>query len=401
VTFGYNSSIRARAIAETLQHARAIAARLGITRVTDTTRLDRAGVPVFASIRPSADVGSLCVNAGKGLTVEEAQIGAYMESIEIAFAEPSRTPLPIIHATGHQVRASGYPLIDFMPRDFTGIDEDRAIPCVEADDLVHQRRCLVPAERVLFPYPSSYFTSDTNGLASGNTVLEATVHGLCEVIERDITSFGSLLRWHHVRPESMPPALAQIATRVADVGLQLIVRVIDNEYDLPFFNSIVREPDLRDALHMGYGCHPWRNIAATRAVTECFQERLTIIHGGRDSLQRLREQTIKEPQHVGAKHAFGEQLARQPCTHSFADVVDWSEQMPSLDALYDALVARVVPISGGILRVTLTPPDSPIHVVKVIVPRMEFYVQERMYAGERLRAAQRAAGVNARSNASD
>ena len=61
------------------------------TRVTDITRLDWAGVPVYASIRPEAYPGSLCVNAGKGVTPLEAQVGAYMEAIEYAFAEYGRS----------------------------------------------------------------------------------------------------------------------------------------------------------------------------------------------------------------------------------------------------------------------------------------------------------------------
>jgi len=396
--FSYDSSIRARAIAETLVHAKAMAVKLGITRVTDTTRLDRAGVPVFASIRPTAAVGSLSVNAGKGLTEAEARIGAYMESIEIACAEPVRSPHPIVHATGREIAATGYPLLDFMPRNDVTLDETIAIPCIEAEDLVNHRRCLVPADRVLFPFPSSYFTSDTNGLASGNTVLEATVHGLCEVVERDILSFGNVRRWHHLRLETLPSRLAEIAERMASVDLRLFVRVLENDYDLPFFNAMVQEPNVVDALHMGYGCHLWSQIAATRAVTECFQERLTIIHGGRDSLQRLREQGIREPERVGMKDAYIDRLAQEPCTLSFADVVDWRPETPDLESIYAALERRVVPIAGGILRVVFTPADSPIQVVKVIVPRMEFYMSERMHKGPRLRAAQ--AGVIARSNAS-
>src|SRR4051794_14674451 len=88
-----SSSLRVRSLADTLAIARRIAPTVGITRVTDTTSLDRLGVPVVASIRPSATRGSLCVSAGKGMTVEEAEVGAYMEAIELAWAEPRRTIL--------------------------------------------------------------------------------------------------------------------------------------------------------------------------------------------------------------------------------------------------------------------------------------------------------------------
>ena len=46
-------------------------AALGISRVTDITRLDRLGLPVFASIRPRGL--SLRVHAGKGFTAVDAR----------------------------------------------------------------------------------------------------------------------------------------------------------------------------------------------------------------------------------------------------------------------------------------------------------------------------------------
>src|SRR5579872_5458480 len=87
-----SSSLRARPPAATLELARKRARELGITRVTDITRLDRVGIPVYASIRPAATEGSLCVNAGKGLHPIEAEVGAYMEAIEFALAEPGASP---------------------------------------------------------------------------------------------------------------------------------------------------------------------------------------------------------------------------------------------------------------------------------------------------------------------
>src|SRR5215472_9669481 len=112
-TFRQSSSLRARPIAETLRLAERVGRELGVVRVTDTTRLDRVGVPVFAAIRPAATPLSLCVSAGKGLLVDEARIGATMEAIELAFAEPGRSGVAVVAAT---VGALGLPAADFGPR---------------------------------------------------------------------------------------------------------------------------------------------------------------------------------------------------------------------------------------------------------------------------------------------
>jgi YcaO-like protein with predicted kinase domain len=59
----------------------------GVTRVADITGLDRIGIPVFSSIRPSAEGGAISVYNGKGTTAEEARVSAMMEAIERYSAE--------------------------------------------------------------------------------------------------------------------------------------------------------------------------------------------------------------------------------------------------------------------------------------------------------------------------
>src|ERR1043166_3908070 len=114
----YSSSVRQVPIAVTLKHAKELSAKLGITRVTDVTRLDRVGVPVFCSIRPGAQPGSLCVNAGKGLTQEEARVGAYMEAIEFALAEYGASSIQTVLAKPRDLLGAAlHPdgVLDFCP----------------------------------------------------------------------------------------------------------------------------------------------------------------------------------------------------------------------------------------------------------------------------------------------
>ncbi len=63
-------------------------ATAGITRVADITDLDRIGIPVFSSIRPTAEGGAISVyNGRKGATPAEARVSAMMEGIERYSAE--------------------------------------------------------------------------------------------------------------------------------------------------------------------------------------------------------------------------------------------------------------------------------------------------------------------------
>jgi len=73
--------------AETLRRIEPLMGVAGVTRVADITDLDRVGIPVFSSIRPTAESGAITIYNGKGLTKEEAKVSAIMEAIERYSAE--------------------------------------------------------------------------------------------------------------------------------------------------------------------------------------------------------------------------------------------------------------------------------------------------------------------------
>ena len=55
---------------------------LGITRVADNTRLDTLGFPVIVAVRPAVKLKQITTCQGKGLTFDEAMMGALCESVE-------------------------------------------------------------------------------------------------------------------------------------------------------------------------------------------------------------------------------------------------------------------------------------------------------------------------------
>ncbi|MEM2098027.1 MAG: YcaO-like family protein, partial [Methanothrix sp.] len=174
----------------------------GITRVADITNLDRIGIPVFTSIRPTAEKGAISVYNGKGATPTEAKVSAIMEGIERYSAEVRNADL--ITARFSELRENALnPEELILPR---GADPDAEIPWVRGYDLIGEEEILVPANAVFHPLPSSYtrlFRTNTTGLASGNQLEEAIFHGLAEVVERDAwsvaehtRSMGPLLRYN-------------------------------------------------------------------------------------------------------------------------------------------------------------------------------------------------------------
>jgi len=218
-----------------------------------------------------------------------------MEAIEYAFAEYNRASLEIVWALAGEIyegKSRRDAILDFCPVMNAEIALDEPLACVKAKDVSSGRKYLVPAELVFLPYPShlggrQYFGSNSNGLCSGNSVLEATIHGLAEVIERDVCSFQSIKDGSElVANRSLPRSIRKIESSLAAVGMSLYVRHAENIFGMPYFMAVVAESRAINPIYVsvGYGCHPLKEIALTRAVCEALQSRLSFIHGGRDDL---------------------------------------------------------------------------------------------------------------------
>lgn len=382
---------------QTLARARGIARSVGISRVTEITYLDRLGIPVFVAVRPDAQPRSVCVSAGKGFTPQEAQIGAYMEAIELAWAEHGRARVPIITARTRDLLDGAVrprAVLDFAPTWGVIIDLDAQMLCVDAIDIASGQHFLVPAETVFHPLPETlggarYFGTGSNGLASGNTVQEATVHALAEVIERDITSFhnvrdGSRL----VAPESLPETVRGLYQRFDDQGFTLVVRALPNAFELPSFMAVSFDRSQPAITLRGDGCHPSKTVALFRAVTETIQCRLSLIHGGRDDLDVVYRPVAPLPQE--ARESLYQrvlaQLCRDPQPLDFAEIRDRSDEISDLDTCLEMLM-RTLRAHGfsRVLRVVYTAPDYPVQVVRVIVPGLECYSRDTRRIGPRLR----------------
>lgn len=398
-TIGYGSSLRAVPVEITLERAARLGRRLGITRVTEITRLDRVGIPVFASIRPGAQDGSLCVNAGKGVTASEARASAWMEAIEFAFAEPGVSSVPIVDAAARRILdgpTRPEAILDFCPLLGAQIALDEPMPCVAAEELLSGGSCLVPAEMVFLPAalqaPYRYFGSSSNGLASGNTLLEATVHGLAELIERDICAFCHVSAPSSlVSLESLPPPAAALAGAIHAAGLHLAVRALPNPFDLPCFEAAIADPEMHSPFYIngGYGCHPHRAIALARALCEAAQSRLSVIHGGRDELeeQESRFRVMDEAEQETYVERLWRKVSTASQTLAYAATPDRANETPDLASAFDVMAKALAKVGlNRICRIRFTGPEEELCVVRMMVPGLEeFHPVTMPRMGRRLR----------------
>jgi ribosomal protein S12 methylthiotransferase accessory factor len=391
-----SSSLRSRSVEESLTIAESLAMSRGVSRVVDTTWLDRIGIPVYSSIRPDGVKGTLCVHAGKGFTHAEAKIGAYMEAIEFSFATPGRNivdwflckPSEILASFKHRIHFA-----DFCARKGRRIEHHDDIAVVVGDEIMSGLgRVLIPAELTYLPFFENtgvkLYGTSTNGLASGNTLEEATVHGLAEVMERHVRSFDiikdcSLL----VRLDNAPVKIKAMVRQIETAGLRCYLRYSENSFGLAYFTGYVLEPDEHNpiAVASGFGFHPIAEIAAVRALAEAVQGRLSHIHGGRDDIIKRVEMGValgRDRELELIRHL--RDIAQNPSGElDFSKVpnVETSSVIQARECLYAGLAHAGL---NHVVRVALTDATYPFQVVKVVVPGAEMYEAEFPRVGPRL-----------------
>lgn len=366
---------------ETLARVTPHLRHMGITRVANVTGMDRIGVPVTMAFRPNAR--SISVSPGKGLTLDAAKCSAVMESIEGWHAE--RPMIPLLHASFDEMQSRRRVIdVDALPHNTARpFDPSRAILWTEAHDLLGGDAVWVPFElvhtRFTLPLPpqSGALLPGSNGLASGNHRLEALAHALCELIERDASTLwhaGSDAWCDATRVDLGTvddDACLEVLARFSDAGVRCCAWEMTSDVGVAAYRVEVIDDDPDPARPhfpgVGSGCHPVREVALLRALTEAAQTRITLITGVRDDLgvahfarsfdRGAYLATRARFDRPGPRRAFHEAPAHE--TETLHEDVVW-------------LLARLA--AAGVREVAavdLTRPEFHIPVVRAIVPGLE------------------------------
>lgn len=378
---------------ETMRRAQSMAKAAGVARVAEITRLDRLGIPVFNSIRPGAAPGNLTVTSGKGLTRTAAQASALMEAIERHYGEPlGRSG---VWASSSEMQAVGYAVDPRRLLLDRGVSFDRTtrLEWWPSRELNSGETVFVPARSVFVPYEGEpwLFASSSNGLASGNTLPEATLHAVLELIERDATAFGELCdSGAAIDPETLPEEAIDLLRRFESQGIEVSIRLLDSELDLPTVHVVIHDPDSADPMLVngGFGCHLDPAVALCRALTEAAQSRLSVISGAREDLAGHAH--LRQAGYEAAKERF-ESWSRARRTIDFRSIPNRSSETIETDL---AMCLESLTSKGFItaMAVALTPSTAPLSVVRVIVPGLEIAHVQRKRVGPRLAAALGKAG---------
>ncbi|HKU41984.1 MAG TPA: YcaO-like family protein [Polyangiales bacterium] len=376
---------REREPAATLAEVKPFLSQVGITRVADVTGLDYPGIPTVMVVRPNAR--SLSVTQGKGLTLEIAKASGVMEAIEHAHAEEPAIPLLLARLGRVSESVCDVGGLPAFPRAWGALDAETRLLWTEAEDIPAAKVRLVPFEMVhldfTLPLPegTGHFPISSNGLASGNSLGEATVHALLELIERDARTCFFLrpqAAWQERRLalETVDDdACATLIERLRCAGLSVAAWDMTTDIDIAsvLVGVLEREDNAfrRVPLAYGSGTSSDRRLALLRALTEAAQIRLTNIVGARDDTLPEHLETTKTIERQAEHRCL---LREQPATgRSFQSVPHRVFDSFEAELIYACERLQGCGMSQ-VLRVNLSRQGWPVSVVRMIVPGLEAHI---------------------------
>ncbi len=359
----------------------------GITRITEITHLDRIGIPVFSAIRPTAQDGGISIYGGKGITQDHAKASAMMEGFERYSAEKQDSDETHI-ASLDEINGNYIdPKTLNLPKDL------RITTSLEwsiSKDLISGENYYIPSNAIYHPYipennVQGLFKGNTNGLASGNNLEEAILHGIFEVIERDAWSIFELTHKNSAQIDLNSinsEIINQILNKYQENGINIKLMDLTADVNVPTIAASADDTVLKDAglLSLGIGTHLNPEIAILRALTEVAQSRATQIQGAREDT--VRADFARKAGYERMKRINSYYFEDEDDKKLFTDIEDKSTKSinEDIEIVKDELKANEL---NKILYADLTRPELGVSVVRVVIPTMELYSLDNTRAGDR------------------
>lgn len=341
-------------------------------------------------------------SGGKGRTEEQARTSAVCEALE-RFCGVWADDVPTVIGTFEELSATHRVLhpadsLLFSPAQYADrlawnadpanrlhrvpepYEEQETAGFTPARSLTHGDEVLVPSGLVWFGDPDVnrqfYAVTDSNGGAAGNTLEEAVLQGLCEVVERDAVGIWWYNRAHRPAVDLdtfEDPYIAELLGYYRSIDRSVWVLDLRTDLSMPVFAAISRREghEIQDVM-IGFGAHPDATVALLRALTELNQflpfvanrdEHGETVYATDDpaTLDWLRTVTLETEPWLAPS---GDLVTRE----SFPEKVT-----EDLAGLVDELVTELAGAGLETLVVNQTRPDIDLAVVKVIVPGLRHF----------------------------
>jgi len=283
-TFGQDKALIPKETVKTALNRLKQKELFSLSTISRIDEFDKIGIPAFiCEIESNLGIGDSC---GKGVSIEQAKASALMEAIERYSCEwfiKEREPF-IISSYENLKENALDPLSLFLPLpsiyQTDEILEDLRkvpLPWIEAFSLTHNKP-------ILFPLYWFYLIYGTTGFASGNTIQEAILQAIGEVIERHNISrvIEGKLSTPSLDISSINYHIAKsLIDKFFDAGIELYIKDFSLGLNIPTVSVLAYDsnpPTNTVRIYNAAGAHLNRDFALIRALTELAQHRAQIIY---------------------------------------------------------------------------------------------------------------------------
>ena len=370
----------------TLQFIERIKETVGMMSFRNATEVDRIGIQVFTCDRIRPD-GSMTSHTGKGVSPIQAQVSITMEAIERYCSEFREEYLDKLVRGSYNHLKSKFNVLDPRGMILSGLsdyDHDLEINWTWGYDLSKEEEILVPACAVYHPFHEDQvlmMNTHTNGIAAGNTMEEAVIHGLAELIERDAWSIAQYTQHFHdaifIEDDQENEFIIGIFEKFEKAGIEVVAKDLTTDVGMPVVAAFSRDLQHRTMeIIDGFGAHLDPKVATVRALLEIATTRALFIQKyGLEGMCETVPLYLRQGEDENPRfYAYNQKGIKELEVGYSTDIYDDIQNMIS------KLRARGL---DRVIAVDLTRSDVDIPTVRMIVPGMETYCFDKTRVGER------------------
>ncbi|WLE97029.1 MAG: YcaO-like family protein [Candidatus Electrothrix communis] len=346
----------------------------------DTGRLD---IPVFFSVCGKDALATIGTKKqmGKGSTPEQSRASACMELAErFSFFSFLKNRENFIIGDYPTMEEAGYPVLPISALLQSVHDEERSPE--ELEQLLiglplrwTWARNITKDEDVLVPFSWFYAINEFNGPCAGNTIEEAVLQGISEVVERHVCAVVALkkIRTPTIDPSSViDPVARTLVEKFSHNGITLQINDFSLDTGIPTVAALAWDPATfpeKSELVYTAGTTPGADKALIRALTEVAQ-----LAGDFESGSNYVASGLPKPLSLDeVDYLF---TPEQTLSIDQLPQIDSEDMLQELDNCLEALQK----INMEVLMVNTIHPDLQIPAAYTIIPGAHF--RERAASGD-------------------
>jgi ribosomal protein S12 methylthiotransferase accessory factor len=357
---------------ETIARVRERLKAVDLDILKETIRIDtgRLGIPIYISRcgNDAVRVIGTQKQMGKGGTPEQSEASALMELVErfsffhfmknTSFTEERYGDIKEEALSFESLALSFHdrsPDLDQLRRVYPEVP----LQWTRALNLTRGREMLIPIQWF-------YLIHEYNGPSAGNTLEEAVLQGLCEVVERHVSSIISNdhLPTPTIDPKSLTdPAALEMIGKFDRLGIKLFLKDFSLDTGIPTVGALAYDPSTypgQSEIVFTAGTTPHPEKSLIRAVTEIAQLAGDFVNRTQYRPTLPKYQRLEEAQYVMAA----------PATVPIQTLPDLSQENIRLEI--EACVQALARIGLEVFVVDVTHPRLGIPAVYTIIPGAHF-----------------------------